>query len=95
MEPLGIVYGIGPDCRDTIKVGFTKNPVGWRLRQMQVENDSNLVLFFSCPGTRNTEYAINFYLRRRYPDLHLGGEWFTRTPQLMGSLRYLARRRRR
>jgi len=93
--PVGTVYGIGPDSRETIKVGFTKNPVAWRVRQMQVENDTTLLVYFSCTGTRRKEDFIRRYLRRRYPDLHLGGDWFVRTPQLMASLRYLGRRNHR
>ncbi len=78
-EP-GLVYLIGPQGADLIKIGWTKSDPMRRLKQLQTGNGERLCLLGAFPGTRRDERALH----EKFSDYRTNGEWFSGPDVLRG-----------
>ena len=67
-----VIYFIRDVLADAVKVGYTRKPVGLRLKQLQTGNPGELVLLGVIPGSRTVESEIHDHLRPH----RIRGEWF-------------------
>lgn len=84
-EP-GYVYFIGGDC-DCVKIGFAKDPVK-RLKQLRIGSPTPLFLLAMTAGEPHHEKE--YHRKFRHDWSH--GEWFRKTPKLMGLIEGFVRR---
>lgn len=74
----GFVYFIGGDF-DTMKIGWTRDPAK-RLRALQTGSPVRLYLVAVIRGDRSLERQYHERFRSSWSH----GEWFTKTPELIG-----------
>lgn len=79
------IYLIGGDF-DAVKIGYTTNPPGCRVTELQVGNQFELRLLASCKGDRGYEDSLH----RRFRADHLRGEWFRRTDRMNELIEFLS-----
>jgi len=68
----GIIYFIGCQATDTVKIGFTSGSPIARLRRLQTGNAHDLALLTLIPGTREMEKMLH----HRLSEWRMSGEWF-------------------
>jgi hypothetical protein len=72
---MGTVYLLGEFCNEgKFKIGFTKNSIKSRLKQLQTGN-SNEIFIVNEYKTKNYKEVEKFLHRKYYSDKALG-EWF-------------------
>lgn len=69
---LDVLYVIGPDGGNTVKIGVSNKP-DRRLRQIQLMSPVPLVIRWSRPGSYDLEDALH----NRFAEHRSHGEWFT------------------
>jgi hypothetical protein len=74
----GEIYVIG--FGDYVKIGFTSGPLQNRLATIQTGCPEPLVVYASIPGAMRLERELH----RRFAASRLEGEWFRKTPELLG-----------
>ena len=76
---MGYIYFIA--TKDKIKIGYTKNSVEKRLKQLQTGNDENLVLLGYLRGESEEEKILHKQFSK-YRIRH-NGEWFFPADELI------------
>ena len=76
---MGYIYFIA--TKDKIKIGFTKNPVEKRLKQLQTGNDENLVLLGYILGELEEEQLLHKQFAK--DRIRHNGEWFFPSEELV------------
>ena len=71
-EPTGIVYLIGCDRSQSLKIGYTTRNINERLRELQKEHHFPLRVLGTREGTKKAEER----LLNRFNFLKIKGEWF-------------------
>ncbi len=72
-------------CRDTIKIGFSRGHPDARLRAFQTGNPDPVTLIAVIPSCMSVEKAIHHHLKA----YTLSGEWFQAAPEVMAWVRIL------
>lgn len=76
------LYLILDSHNKSIKIGRSRNPRE-RLEQLQHSNPRPLTLYHVYPLMGDCEPTLHLYLQKRQPELHIQGEWYEFTPELM------------
>ncbi|WP_333183771.1 GIY-YIG nuclease family protein [Microcoleus sp. B3-D7] len=71
-DPTGIVYLIGCDRSQSLKIGYTQRDIKTRLRELQKEHHFPLRVLATREGTKKAEEK----LLNRFKLLKIRGEWF-------------------
>ena len=71
-DPTGIVYLIGCDRSQSLKIGYTGRNIKERLRELQKEHHFPLRVLVTREGTKKAEER----LLNRFEHLKIRGEWF-------------------
>jgi hypothetical protein len=77
----GLIYFIGSSS-GPVKIGFTTN-IQSRLHRLQMNSPRKLRVLAAYPGSRRDELMLH----RQCANDRLHGEWFKRTPALVGIIR--------
>lgn len=75
-KSMGLVYAIGDNGADEVKIGWTSKSAATRLRQLEKASGRSLVLLGSIRGTRQDESALH----EAFAGARIRGEWFRRSP---------------
>jgi hypothetical protein len=75
----GAVYFFSDVSGGPIKIGFTAGPIRFRLRNLRTQTGKRLVCLGWTPGTYTTEKVMH----RAFASSCVGGEWFSRSDELM------------
>lgn len=79
IEPGAVVYFI-QDENGNVKIGRSlESRLGERLSDLQSGNAQTLTLMGVCPGDVRLETSLH----RRFKHLHVRGEWFRLTPEIV------------
>lgn len=78
-NPQPMVYFIGTG--QTVKIGYSTQPIDHRLRNLQCGNPENLKVLLVIPGTQQTEQELH----KRFSPLRIRGkgEWFRAEGELL------------
>ncbi len=76
-----VVYFATRASDNAIKIGMTSN-LKRRLRDLRKEHKEEITLLASMPGDTKKEFSLH----ERFKTSRLDGEWFARTPELLGFL---------
>lgn len=79
----GLVYFIGCEDADAIKIGITSNRVYERLNGAQVNCPLQLTLLAAFDGGAEAEAELH----ARFAHLRLRGEWFRADPELLDHIK--------
>jgi len=81
------LYFIQHGNKGPIKIGFTRDPVGYRLQNLQPGTPIELKLLFykeTLPDVPRTQaHPLEKYLQRKFSDSRIRGEWFNPTMDLI------------
>jgi len=70
---MGYVYFITDEKKSGIKIGYTKNNVYKRLKQLQTGNSNKLILLYYIKGSMDKEKSLHNYFSNDYNILN---EWY-------------------
>lgn len=82
--PCGYCYFVGA-TEGPIKIGYSADPCR-RLRQLRRDTPEDIRILAKVHGGREREQ----YYHCLFEDLHRGGEWFERTPELLAEIERLS-----
>jgi len=73
-----MIYFIQHSINGPVKIGYVKNDIKERMRRMQSETPSQLILLGTMDGNISQEKELH----KKFRSLHIQGEWFKIAPEL-------------